>query len=105
MKQTIYIAGKVEDVPKQDRATKFKQMQKTIELRGYKVVNPVFIIDGIENKNFAMKMRLKALTSCDGIFMLPCSVDCMEADQELQKAIELGIDIYSDIKDLKIWNS
>jgi hypothetical protein len=105
MKKTIYIAGKVDDAPKHERAEKFKAMQKIIEMKGYKTINPALLISGISNPRFAMKMRIKALENSDAIFMLPCSVGCPEAEQELQKAIELGIDIYSDINDLSQWNN
>ena len=105
MRPTIYIAGKIEDVPKQQRAEKFKSMQNRIELKGYKVINPVFLIEGISNPIFAMKMRLKALEQCEAILMLPCSVGSKDAEDELQKAIELGIDLYSDINDIKVWNN
>lgn len=101
MKQTIYIAGKIEDAPKHIRFEKFVIMQKAIELKGHKAINPVFLTEGISNNKFAMKMRLKALENCDGILMLPCSVDCPDAVIELQKAIELGLDLYSDLNDLK----
>lgn len=106
MKKTIYIAGQIlafsrnQTSDKVEQALKFKNVQKEIEMRGFKAVNPILLTDGISNPQFAKKMRLMALKNCEGIYMLPCSVDCPDAQDELQTAILEGMLIYSELHEL-----
>jgi hypothetical protein len=101
MKKTIYIAGKVTGLQPSVCKIKFERMEQVISAKGYNVINPIKLINNpSENWHVAMDKCLEALKTVDGIFMMPCSKDSPGAQLELQTAIDLNIDIYSEIADL-----
>jgi hypothetical protein len=95
IEKTIYIAGKVTGLKPEVVAVKFAAAQEMWEDIGFKVVNPITLINNPnEPWNSAMEKCLTALGTCDAIYMLPCSVDSPGAKLELQRAIELNLDIH-----------
>lgn len=99
MQKTIYIAGKVTGLAPEPTALKFKTAQDQLESRGFDVVNPIELIDNIqEDWDVAMKKCLEALEFCDAIYMLPCYVDSRGAMIEHRAATKLGIDIYYELE-------
>ncbi|WP_264522166.1 DUF4406 domain-containing protein [Flavobacterium sp. N1994] len=99
---TIYIAGKVTDVPVAQRTKKFLEAQNMLEKRGFKVINPIKLIaDPHTNWHEAMDVCLVALKQCDAIYMLPCSVDSTGAQLELQHALDLNMDIYYELENVE----
>jgi hypothetical protein len=101
MKKTIYIAGKVTGLLPEPTALKFKTAQEHLESRGFDVVNPIELIDNIqEDWVVAMKKCLEALEFCDAIYMLPCYSDSRGAMIEHRTATKLGIDIYYELESI-----
>jgi hypothetical protein len=102
MRRVIYIAGKVTGVDPIVCAAKFASMERQIKAKGHIVVNPITLVNDPNCDWFkAMDICLDALRTCDTIFMLPCSTDSKGAQRELDTAIQLNIDIFTDIKDIK----
>lgn len=66
MKKTVYIAGKVSGLPEKEVADKFNSYQQELENLGYKVVNPVQVVNN-PNADWkeAMKLCITALVQCD----------------------------------------
>lgn len=101
MKKTIYIAGKVTGLDPVECAAKFEAMEQQIEAKGYKVINPIKLVNNVnQDWETAMAICLNELSNVDAIFMLPCSVDSRGAKIELGRAFDLNLDIYTDLNDL-----
>jgi hypothetical protein len=96
MKTSIYVAGKVTGLKYQEVEEKFQAAETMLSNQGWKiVVNPVKLINNpMEEWHAAMEKCLEALTNCEAIYMLACSVDSPGAMLELQHAIDNNIDIY-----------
>lgn len=102
MKKTIYIAGKVTGTEITECRAKFGTAQINLQNRGFIVVNPLLVVgDWSTPWDVAMEMCLAALSNCNCIYMLPCSIDSKGAQIELQKAIEMGIDIYYELENVE----
>ena len=70
MQTKIYIAGKVSGLAYQDLIQKFGSVEETLTEQGYKVINPIAIIqEGIDWEP-AMAVCLRELVDCSEIFML-----------------------------------
>lgn len=77
MSKKIYIAGKVTGLPIAEVTMKFGTAQKELENKGYEVVNPLAVVaeqgDGFRTDwQTAMRLCIKELMDCDGIYLLPC---------------------------------
>ena len=96
MKNSIYIAGKVTGLDYQEVVLKFHTAKKILLSEGWeKVVNPVELINNqYADWLTAMEKCMAALSECEAIFMLPCSVDSPGAMVELEYAIEKNLNIY-----------
>lgn len=108
----LYIAGKVSGLPYAEVTAKFGMAQKTLEAKGYSVVNPLAVVSkqhGISPKadrlldtpwQWCMRWCIAALMGCDGVVMLPCWADSRGAKLERYVAGSLGIPVYDDVKDI-----
>ena len=71
MKTTIYIAGKVTGEPIAQCAMKFGTAAKFLQDKGYKVVNPLAVVNDWKMPwDDAMELCFEALSKCDSIYML-----------------------------------
>lgn len=103
-KGKIYISGAVADQPERELLAKFHDAEMMLDKRGFQVVNPLKLIskwaEGIRWQ-LAAKNCLEALAGCSSIYMLPCSPDCEIAKIELQRAMELNLDIYYELENVE----
>lgn len=106
MKKTVYIAGKVSDLPVEQYQLKFEQASKTISEQGFEVYNPVQIIQEKYGETHllpwseCMKEVLPYVIKADVVVLLPCWVHSRGAKIEFQLAKELGIPCIESTKDL-----
>lgn len=91
--KTVYIAGKVTGLKYEEVCVKFAAAQERLENRGFKVVNPMEIVPREATWSEAMRICLAALPECQMIYMLRCSVNSRGAKIELQRAIDLRLDL------------
>ncbi|MDB9911059.1 DUF4406 domain-containing protein [Flavobacteriaceae bacterium] len=71
MKTTIYIAGKVSGEKLAQCTMKFGLAQKSLQDKGYTVVNPLEVINDWKMPwDKAMEVCIEALSKCDAIYML-----------------------------------
>ena len=86
MNGRIYIAGVI-------GISDFDQAEKTIALKGDEPVNPLrFCDDGMDWRRM-MRLRLKKLADCDGIYMLKGWKMSKEAKMEHFVALKLKLSI------------
>ncbi|MBA4133370.1 MAG: hypothetical protein C0525_01470 [Flavobacterium sp.] len=104
MKQSIYIAGKVTGLDFEEVTAKFQEAETMLLEQNWKtIVNPIKLINNpAEEWHTAMEKCLAALTNCEAIYMLPCSVDSPGAKLELQFAMDNNIDIYYELENLEV---
>jgi len=70
--KTIYIAGKVTGIPTHEVKAKFDQAAQKLIAAGFKVVNPVELVDDPSTVwHLAMRKCIAALMLCDAILLLP----------------------------------
>lgn len=98
MSKKIYIAGKVTGLPIAEVTMKFGRAQKELEAQGYEVVNPLQVVseqgDGWHTDwQTAMRLCIKALMDCDGIYLLEDFDQSKGARLEQRIARELEIEI------------
>lgn len=106
----IYIAGKVSGCHVEDVERKFDSAARLLHLSGYRVVNPVSLINEKNHELFRsgstplhpeddyktiMRICINSLLSCNGIFRLPDWIDSPGAILEVQIAKALGMEIIS----------
>lgn len=94
----IYIAGKVTGEPIHEVTMKFGNAQKEIEQKGHEAVNPLAVVnDWHKPWDEAMKLCIKALVYCEGIYFLPDWQESTGAKLEYFIAEALGISIVNKI--------
>jgi hypothetical protein len=105
-----YIAGKVRGLPTEQVAQKFKEKQSALELKGYRVVNPVEqvsienfyrkmdelvlpLLDDVETRHDTMRFCLSWLLKCDELHLLSDWDVSEGANAEVVVAKMVGIKI------------
>lgn len=97
----VYVAGKVSGEDRTMCYNKFRNAEKLMESRGFQAVNPIRLVGNWETDwTTAMKICLRALLDCDGIYLLPDWQESAGAVMEYQMAEALGIKIVN-----KAWES
>ena len=89
---TIYIAGKVTGEDYKHCVAKFATAQRILEAEGYKVVNPIELVPAGTEWEQAMSICLNALSTCDGLLLLPDWIYSEGAQMERDFAIMNNID-------------
>lgn len=69
MKQIIYIAGEVTNLPYELAKANFLNAERALQAHGYETVNPTRIIPGSTSWEDAMILCLAELADVDGIFL------------------------------------
>lgn len=94
MIKTIYIAGKVSGEPIHACTAKFGHTQKTIENKGYKVINPLEVV-GNFNAPWCVAMRrcIAELIHVDIVVLLPDWRESKGAIIEKDLAEKLNIEV------------
>lgn len=106
MKKKIYIAGKVTGEKMAECTMKFGRAQKQLEAAGFEAVNPLELVGTWDiTWNKAMRICIKGLMDCDGVYMLPCATKSPGANIEINLAGSLAMPIATQIKTLQdTWN-
>lgn len=107
MKKSVYISGKITGLDEQATRERFKKVQKELEEKGYEVINPFDVTDGLPNIHEgnigwgrAMICCLISLNYCDEIYMLDGWADSPGARIERDFACRLGLKIrYEDLNE------
>lgn len=105
MKKSVYISGKITGLDEQATRERFKKVQKELEEKGYEVINPFDVTDGLPNIHEgnigwgrAMICCLISLNYCDEIYMLDGWADSPGARIERDFACRLGLVVrYEDL--------
>lgn len=105
MKKSIYISGKITGCDETATRERFKKVQKELEEKGYEVINPFDVTDGLPDIlegnigwGKAMICCLISLNYCDEIYMLDGWADSPGARIERDFAIRIGLEvIYEDL--------
>ena len=107
IKKKIYIAGKVTGLPQQEVIDKFNDLQINLENLGYQVINPINVVgDCNATWQVAMKLCIKALIDCDGVYLMDCHTQSLGAMIEKQLAIDLKIPYANNVFTLiDLWNN
>ena len=107
MKKSIYISGKITGLDEQATRERFKKVQKELEGKGYEVINPFDVTDGLPDIlegnigwGKAMICCLISLNCCDEIYMLDGWADSPGARIERDFACRLGLVVrYEDLNE------
>lgn len=100
--KTIYIAGKVTDVPVDIRAAKFQRAEHMLQARGFITVNPIKLVENPHTPwQEAMDICIASLKECDAIYLLPCYEDSKGAMMELDIALNAGHKIYYELENVE----
>lgn len=91
-KGKIYIAGKVTGLNYREAFTQFKKIEKELIAQGYEIVNPLETVSSDSSWEDAMKICIRELTSCHGIYLLPNWYQSRGAKLEARIALELGLE-------------
>jgi len=102
---TIYISGKISGIEKKARR-KFKRVQKHLEKKGFKVINPFDIGDKLtipeswtDRQKWQCYMRddlSVMLSSADSLYLLNNWKDSEGAKEECRIAVLCGIEIFKE---------
>lgn len=97
--KTIYISGKISGVDPKLSEQNFSRAEEKLKKLGFKVVNPM-TLEHNHDKSWESFMRedIKALMSCDAIYMLNGWKESRGACVELYLAKGLGFDVYQEEK-------
>ena len=101
-KLTLYISGKISGEPAAICHAKFSKVKKEIERMGHRAVNPLELeVSEQMSWHDSMKLGIKHLMDCDGVFMLNDYLNSRAAILEVQIARALDMPCFSNFKDLK----
>lgn len=106
--KSIYISGKITGLDEQATRERFKKAQKLWMGKGYNVINPFNLYDGLKDAGTrwdfskwgdVMIVDLMTLNRCDAIYMLDGWADSPGARIEREFAIRIGLQvIYEDLE-------
>ncbi|TWP31908.1 DUF4406 domain-containing protein [Apibacter muscae] len=97
----IYIAGKVTGLTYSQAYNNFKKIEDQLQANGFQVVNPMNIVPKETTSwHEAMKICIKALMECDGIYLLSNWKESSGAKLESELASKLALNFITQ-KDLK----
>lgn len=98
----IYIAGKVTGLPYGQAYNKFSKIEQELREKGFETVNPMKIVPkDIDSWENAMKICIKSLIDCDGIYLLPNWQQSRGASLEARLALDLGLGVLRKNKESK----
>lgn len=101
-KETIYIAGKVTGLDRDQTIQKFAWACQEVQNIGFCTMNPMEIV-GDTNSTWrdAMRICLRAFLSCDAILLLPDALQSKGALIEYQLAKDMGIRVFNSLDQIK----
>lgn len=90
----VYIAGKVTGQNRIDCLQKFQAAENLIRTKGnYEIINPMKLVPEGTSWKMAMKICLRALITCDTLYVLPDWHESNGARLEMDIAIALELEI------------
>lgn len=101
-KPKIYIAGKVTGEARLNCEEKFFVTENVLAMYGFEVVNPINLVSNWETPwDKAMKICIKGLMDCDGLFLIKDFTESPGAKLELYLATLVNIPTFNSIEALK----
>jgi hypothetical protein len=88
----IYIAGPISGIDDDNRRA-FARAEDFLLQAGHEPINPHKVCEPTDDYDTCMKKDLKALGTCQGIYLLLGWEDSPGALVELEKARELGLEV------------
>jgi hypothetical protein len=93
MKRTVYIAGKITGLPKEEVQSKFNNITSRLTDMGYTVVNPAVSLEEERNWRDAVRSDIKKMLECDEVHLLPDWQESRGAQLERDIALRLGMQV------------
>lgn len=93
MNRTVYIAGKITGLPKEEVQSKFNNITSRLTDMGYTVVNPAVALDEERNWRDAVRADIKKMLECDEVHLLPDWQESRGAQLERDIALRLGMQV------------
>ena len=92
-KKKAYIAGQIEGIDYEYACGRFLEAERSLESKGYSVVNHTRLCDCSMSWRKSMRIRLGELAGCDTIYMLKGWKHSKDAKLEHFVALKLGIEV------------
>ncbi len=93
MKRTVYIAGKITGLPKEEVQSKFNNITSRLTDMGYNVVNPAATLEEERNWRDSVRSDIKKMLECDEVHLLPDWQESRGAQLERDIALRLGMQV------------
>ena len=93
MDKTIFIAGKVTGLPKDQVIDKFERVAHELSELGYKVVTPASLHEQAKSWEAVTRDNIRYMLDCDEVHLLPCWQESRGAQLERDIAIRLGMNV------------
>ncbi len=93
MSKTIYITGKVSDLPEEQWREKFDRAAEGSRSSGHRVLYPASIGPEGDDHETVLRNRIKMMLGCDEVHFLPCWQECRGAQLERDIAVRLGMTV------------
>ncbi len=93
MSKTIYIAGQISGLPREQVTDKFNRVASELSAQGFNVVSPVSITQRGKSWEEAVRNDIKNMLECDEVHLLPCWQESRGARLERDIALRLGMQI------------
>lgn len=93
MKRTVYVAGKITGLPKEEVKTKFSNITSRLSDMGYTVVNPAESLEDNRSWRDSVREDIKKMLECDEVHMLPDWKESRGAQLERDIALRLGMEV------------
>jgi len=93
MDKTIFIAGKVSGLPKDQVIDKFERIVHELSSLGYKIITPASLQDRAKSWEDATRDNIRYMLECDEVHFLPDWQESRGAKLERDIAIRLGMNV------------
>jgi len=93
MNRTVYIAGQITGVPKEQAAEKFNTMAARLAGMGYNVVKPDALYEDPAMWSATARADIKKMLECDEVHLLPGWQQCRGAQLKRDIALRLGMEL------------
>ena len=93
MTKTVYRAGKITGLPKEDVKSKFNMITTQLHSMGYHVVRPLAVSEEGTTWPDSIRLDIKKMLECDEVHLLPDWQESRGAQLERDIALRLGMHV------------